>query len=215
MTAKNGIPGGGLRIGIKAGGCSGLSYTFAWEAEPARGGPRLRRPRRRPHLRGPEEPPLPAARDTRVQVRLRHRRRSRDDPQGAQRGRRPADLEKKGEPEWLLEWRLKAYRLWLTMKEPTWQNVKYDADRLPGHRLLLGAEEEEDAEQPRRGRSGGEADVREARHPARGAEAAGRASRWTRCSTASRSRRRSRRSSPRWASSSARSPRRCASIPSW
>src|SRR5919109_1154116 len=34
--------------------------------------------------------------------------------------------EKKQEPEWLLQWRLKAYRLWLTMKEPTWQNVKYD-----------------------------------------------------------------------------------------
>src|SRR3982750_4186200 len=34
--------------------------------------------------------------------------------------------QKKGEPEWLLDWRLKAYRLWLTMKEPTWQNVKYD-----------------------------------------------------------------------------------------
>ena len=33
MTRKNGIPAGGLRIGIKAGGCSGLSYTFAWEAE--------------------------------------------------------------------------------------------------------------------------------------------------------------------------------------
>src|SRR4051794_6922158 len=33
---------------------------------------------------------------------------------------------KKEEPEWLLEWRLKAYRLWLTMKEPTWQNVKFD-----------------------------------------------------------------------------------------
>src|SRR4026209_1186053 len=33
---------------------------------------------------------------------------------------------KKGEPEWLLEWLLKAYRMWLTMKEPTWQNVKYE-----------------------------------------------------------------------------------------
>src|SRR4026209_1517353 len=34
--------------------------------------------------------------------------------------------QKKNEPEWLLEWRLKAYRMWLTMKEPTWQNVKFD-----------------------------------------------------------------------------------------
>jgi Fe-S cluster assembly protein SufB len=32
---------------------------------------------------------------------------------------------KKGEPEWLLEWRLKAYRHWLTMEEPHWQNVRY------------------------------------------------------------------------------------------
>jgi Fe-S cluster assembly protein SufB len=32
--------------------------------------------------------------------------------------------EKKGEPEWLLEWRLKAFRHWLTMSEPTWANVK-------------------------------------------------------------------------------------------
>ena len=34
---------------------------------------------------------------------------------------------KKGEPEWLLDWRLKAYRRWLTMSEPHWSNVKYDA----------------------------------------------------------------------------------------
>ncbi len=32
---------------------------------------------------------------------------------------------KKEEPEWLLEWRLKAYRYWLTIKEPTWHNVHY------------------------------------------------------------------------------------------
>ena len=32
---------------------------------------------------------------------------------------------KKNEPEWLLDWRLKAYRHWLTMTEPTWANVQY------------------------------------------------------------------------------------------
>ena len=32
---------------------------------------------------------------------------------------------KKDEPQWLLEWRLKAYENWLTMKEPTWPNVHY------------------------------------------------------------------------------------------
>jgi Fe-S cluster assembly protein SufB len=32
---------------------------------------------------------------------------------------------KKNEPEWMLEWRLKAYRHWLTMKEPTWANIHY------------------------------------------------------------------------------------------
>src|SRR5512142_3323 len=32
---------------------------------------------------------------------------------------------KKNEPEFMLEWRLKAYRHWLTMKEPTWPHVKY------------------------------------------------------------------------------------------
>lgn len=32
---------------------------------------------------------------------------------------------KKEEPEWLLEWRLKAFRTWLSMDEPEWANVKY------------------------------------------------------------------------------------------
>src|SRR5688572_10738240 len=32
---------------------------------------------------------------------------------------------KKGEPPFMLEWLLKAYRHWLTMKEPTWAHVRY------------------------------------------------------------------------------------------
>ena len=34
--------------------------------------------------------------------------------------------DKKGEPEWMLEWRLGAYRRWLTMQEPNWARVSYD-----------------------------------------------------------------------------------------
>jgi len=33
---------------------------------------------------------------------------------------------KKGEPEWMLEWRLQAYRLWTKMEEPRWANVEYE-----------------------------------------------------------------------------------------
>ena len=33
---------------------------------------------------------------------------------------------KKEEPEWMLEWRLSAYRKWTQMKEPNWQKVKYE-----------------------------------------------------------------------------------------
>ncbi len=32
----------------------------------------------------------------------------------------------KGEPEWMTEWRLKAYRDWLEMTEPTWANIRYE-----------------------------------------------------------------------------------------
>jgi len=30
LMAKQGVSEGGLRVAIKGGGCSGLSYTFAW-----------------------------------------------------------------------------------------------------------------------------------------------------------------------------------------
>ena len=33
--------------------------------------------------------------------------------------------QKKDEPEWLLEWRLKAYRRWTKMKDPNWAKIKY------------------------------------------------------------------------------------------
>jgi len=34
-------------------------------------------------------------------------------------------VEKKGEPKWMLDWRLKAYKHWLTQKEPKWPNFTY------------------------------------------------------------------------------------------
>jgi iron-sulfur cluster assembly protein len=33
LMRRQGIDEGGLRVGVKGGGCSGLSYTFAWERE--------------------------------------------------------------------------------------------------------------------------------------------------------------------------------------
>ncbi len=33
LMPKQGIDDGGLRVGVKGGGCSGLSYTFAWERQ--------------------------------------------------------------------------------------------------------------------------------------------------------------------------------------
>src|SRR3954447_17520747 len=33
---------------------------------------------------------------------------------------------KKNEPQWMLDWRLKAYNHWLKMEEPKWANIKYE-----------------------------------------------------------------------------------------
>jgi iron-sulfur cluster assembly protein len=34
MLEKNHLPGGGLRVGLRAGGCSGYEYVFGWEERP-------------------------------------------------------------------------------------------------------------------------------------------------------------------------------------
>ena len=34
LAGQQGTPGGGLRLGVKGGGCSGLSYVIDWAAEP-------------------------------------------------------------------------------------------------------------------------------------------------------------------------------------
>ena len=46
-------------------------------------------------------------------------------PPGLNEGTIRAIAAKKHEPQWLVDWRLRAYRHWQTMTEPTWQFVKY------------------------------------------------------------------------------------------
>ena len=37
LLAKQQLDQGGMRVGVKAGGCSGFEYVFGWEAEPRAG----------------------------------------------------------------------------------------------------------------------------------------------------------------------------------
>ena len=48
-------------------------------------------------------------------------------PKGLNEGVIRTISSKKQEPQWLLEWRLKAYKHWLTLTEPTWPHVSYPA----------------------------------------------------------------------------------------
>ena len=56
---------------------------------------------------------------------------------------------KKGEPEFMLEWRLKAYRHWLTLKEePHWQNFAYPPIDYQNIIYYAAPKEETAGEQP-------------------------------------------------------------------
>ena len=105
------------------------------------------------------------------------------------------------------------------MDEPKWASVQLSADRLPGHLLFRRAEVLAGAESPRRGRSGAPAHLRKARHPACGAgDPAGVERPRVAVDAVFDGLRRHHfqgEARRRRASSSARSPRRCRSIPNW
>ena len=47
-------------------------------------------------------------------------------PNGLNEGVIKLISQKKNEPKWLLNWRLKAYNHWIKMEEPKWSNLKYE-----------------------------------------------------------------------------------------
>ena len=121
---------------------------------------------------------------------------------------------KKNEPEFMLQWRLKAFRHWLTMKEPTWANVHYPPIDYQSDRLLLGAQaEEERPQEPGRGGPQAPRDLREAGHPPARAREAGRGGRGRGLRQRVRGHHLPREAGRGRASSSARSPRPCRSTP--
>jgi len=75
---------------------------------------------------------------------------------------------KKNEPEWMLEWRLSAYRRWLTLEEPTWARVEYP--RIDFQDIHYYAAPRASPARSRSTRSIRSCcGLREARHPAQGA----------------------------------------------
>ena len=75
---------------------------------------------------------------------------------------------KKNEPAWMLEWRLEAYRRWLTMTEPKWARVDYPKIDYQDLYYYSAPKPKKQLSVARRDRSGNSQDLREARHsPAR------------------------------------------------
>ena len=71
---------------------------------------------------------------------------------------------KKDEPAWLTEWRLGAYRRWLTMQEPRWARVDFPTIDYQDHLLLFRAQDGRRSEIARRSRSGASEGLRKARN---------------------------------------------------
>ena len=74
--------------------------------------------------------------------------------------------QKKDEPEWLLDWRLEAFRRWQTMEEPKWARVSYPPIDYQDIYYFAAPKSGAGAEVARRGRPGAVANLRQARHPA-------------------------------------------------
>ena len=83
---------------------------------------------------------------------------------------------KKEEPEWLLEFRLKAFRHWQTLKQPNWAHLdipeinaqlgtsRYPRNQLPGHHLLRSAAQTPAEAEPRRSGPRAVGHFRQTRH---------------------------------------------------
>ena len=94
---------------------------------------------------------------------------------------------KKNEPAWMLEWRLEAYRRWLTMTEPTWARVHYPKIDYQDLYYYSAPKPKKTDRLARRDRSGNPRDLREARHSAARSRGAGRRRARRKASAGSRS----------------------------